>query len=75
MLSLGCFSVWLDRGHHIKKRKLYVWTQFRHKISDPLYAKGPNIYFTVLYSEQFLAYEVCVATEPSLTLSISGHQK
>ncbi|EDZ48992.1 hypothetical protein BCAH1134_C0352 (plasmid) [Bacillus cereus AH1134] len=40
-----------------------------------MYAKGSAIYFTVLYSVQFLAYEVCVATKPNLTLSISGHQK
>ncbi|PFY68244.1 hypothetical protein COL61_27075 [Bacillus wiedmannii] len=65
----------MGMGHHIKKRQLYVWTQFRHKISDSLYDKGSDIYFTVLYSGQFLPYEVCVATEPNLTLSISGHQK
>ncbi|PGC92981.1 hypothetical protein COM39_09230 [Bacillus toyonensis] len=62
-------------GSHIKKRKLYIWTQFRRKISNSLYDRESDIYFTVLYSVQFLAYEVCVATEPNLTLSISGYQK
>ncbi|PDZ81707.1 hypothetical protein CN577_30075 [Bacillus toyonensis] len=65
----------MGMGSHIKKRKLYVWTQFRHKTSDSLYGRGSDVYFTVLYRVQFLAYEVCVATEPNLTLSISGYQK
>ncbi|PGB72335.1 hypothetical protein COM03_29460 [Bacillus wiedmannii] len=58
-----------------KKRKLYISTQFRHKISDSLYAKESDICFTVLYNGQFFVYEAYVATEPNLTLSISGHQK
>ncbi|MGG1147768.1 hypothetical protein, partial [Bacillus wiedmannii] len=62
-------------GRHTKKRKLYISKQFRHKISDSLYAKESDIYFTVLYSGQFLAYEAYVATEPNLMVSISGHQK
>lgn len=48
---------------------------FGNKLSDSLYDKGSDSYFTVLYCIQFLAYEVCVATESILTLSISGHQK
>ncbi|PFO65382.1 hypothetical protein COJ83_19455 [Bacillus cereus] len=73
---MGLYIFFVDgHGSPYQKRKLYVWTRFRHKISDSLYDKGSDIYFTVLYSGQFLSYEVCVATEPNLTLSISGHQK
>ncbi|OMH24912.1 hypothetical protein COK25_29845 [Bacillus cereus] len=62
-------------GSPYQKGNLYVWTQFRNKISDSMYVKGLDIYFTILYCVQFLAYEVCVATEPNLMVSISGHQK
>ncbi|PFW91899.1 hypothetical protein COL32_21815, partial [Bacillus pseudomycoides] len=36
----------MGMGHHIKKRKLYVQTHFRHKLTDSLYVKEPVIYFT-----------------------------